>query len=101
MRGEQIAAWFLARRGCIAVGRNLRVGPDEVDLVVLDGGRQVAVEVKYATGDRDPLDAVDAGKLDRLRRAVRTIDRPITRIDLVGVSVRRRSLAIRWLRAVG
>ena len=31
--GERVAAWFLESRGARIVGRNVRIGHDEIDLV--------------------------------------------------------------------
>lgn len=97
-RGEDLAAAFLVARGCTVVARNLRVGPDEVDLVVLDGDRRVAVEVKYTTQPGvDPLGSVGSSKLERIRRAVARADPAVHRIDLVGVIECERAIEARWL----
>lgn len=80
------------------IARNLRVGPDEVDLVVEDASVLVAVEVKSTTRSGvDPLDAVDGAKLRRLRRGLAGTDIPVGRIDLVGLTARRRGLELRRL----
>ena len=85
-RGEQIAAWFLASRGCRVLESNTTVDGDEIDLVVMDGRDRVAVEVKSTTCIEDPLEAVDDHKWSRVERAVSTYPGAITRIDLVGVT---------------
>ena len=46
MVGESVAAQFLHRRGAIIVDRNVRVGRDEIDLVIRIDGDRAAVEVK-------------------------------------------------------
>jgi putative endonuclease len=69
-RGERRAARHYLLRGWRLVGANVRVGRNEVDLVVRRGRRLLVVEVKEKTGDRygDPLEMVDAEKLRRVRR---------------------------------
>jgi Holliday junction resolvase-like predicted endonuclease len=99
-RGEDIASWYLKGRGCVIVSRNVRVWPDEIDLIMTDGPTMVAVEVKYSTGAVDPLDSVDDAKLHRFARAVGGTGRPIARMDLVGISRRSDGVVVRWLRGV-
>jgi putative endonuclease len=51
--GEDVAALLLASRGYAVVGRNVRFGRREIDLVVERGRLLVAVEVKWRReGDR-------------------------------------------------
>jgi putative endonuclease len=45
-RGEQLAAGHLSRLGCSIVARNERTRYGEIDLIALDGGTLVFVEVK-------------------------------------------------------
>lgn len=68
--GERRAARHYLVRGWRLVASNVRVGRNELDLIVRRGGRLVVVEVKEKTGDRygDPLEMVDAEKLRRVRR---------------------------------
>lgn len=73
--GEQWAAEYLERLGWQVVARNWRCPIGELDIVALDPVTQaepvaVAVEVKCRAGDGfgDPLEAITAGKLARLRR---------------------------------
>lgn len=68
--GERRAARHYLLRGWRLVGANVRVGRNELDLIVRRGRRLVVVEVKEKTGDRygDPLEMVDAEKLRRMRR---------------------------------
>lgn len=70
-RGEQRAAEYLAERGYRIVGRNLRAGGVEVDLVAERAGLVVFVEVKTRSGRGlgAPEEAVDARKRARLVRA--------------------------------
>ena len=69
--GEARAATFLARRGYRIVGRNVRAGGVEVDLIVQRGGLIALVEVKTRRGSRlgPPELAVDGAKQARLVRA--------------------------------
>lgn len=99
-RGEAIAARFLTDRGCRILGRNVRVGPDEIDLVVSDGAVVVAVEVKCTTNGDDPVLAVDDEKFAHLERAVFGYPRRIGRIDIVAIELGSSGATIRWLRNV-
>ncbi|MFT5694714.1 MAG: putative endonuclease [Myxococcota bacterium] len=69
--GEQRAASFLARRGYRIVGRNVRYGGVEIDLIVRRGLLVAFVEVKTRTSLRygRPECAVDRGKQARIVRA--------------------------------
>ncbi len=89
--GEALAAAYLELAGCPIVGRNLRLGGVEVDLLANDGEVRVVVEVKLR-GRSDyggAALAVDAAKRERLRRAARALERegrPV-RIDVVAVEI--------------
>jgi len=71
--GEHEAARFLKRKGYRIVTRNYRCSAGEIDLVALDGGMVVFVEVKTRTDceHADPQDAVTPEKQHRLMRAAR------------------------------
>ena len=103
-RGEDIAARFLSDRGARIVGRNLRVGRDEIDLLVSIDGERVVVEVKAAI-DADsparPEENFDDAKAGRIRRAAARLDPPAWRIDLVTVVFGADGVAVRWLPGVG
>lgn len=66
--GERVAARFLKRAGCKVIGRNLRLAGGEADIVVLDKGEVVFVEVKTRRSATcgTPEDAIG----DRKRRAL-------------------------------
>lgn len=92
--GEEAAARHLAAIGYRVLGRNVRAGDVEADIVALapDGGVAV-VEVKSRTGPWHPEDRVDAVKRDRMVRAARALsstdafrDR-MFQFDVVAVSV--------------
>lgn len=76
--GERLAAHWLRRHGHRILARNLRVGPDEADLVVAvpdaEGVVLAIVEVKTSrTADARPLLRIDAGKQRRLVRLARRL----------------------------
>ncbi len=69
-RHERRAARFLKRRGLRILGRNVRVGRDEIDLIARDGNVAVVVEVRHRERNRMVADlSVDDRKVTRLRRA--------------------------------
>ncbi|MBN1441092.1 MAG: YraN family protein [Planctomycetes bacterium] len=102
-RGERIAARYLRRRGMRILARNVRMSPGEIDLVALDGGSLVFVEVK----SRGPgswstdLEKIDAGKRRALSRACRKYLSAIGygigawRVDVVCVEFREGLLGLR------
>jgi putative endonuclease len=94
--GELVAARFLERRGATIVDRNVRVGRDEVDLVIRLSAEDVAVEVKTGVGaDSRPWENFDEAKSIRTRRAACTLG--IRRIDLIAVELTQGGAAVRWL----
>jgi putative endonuclease len=92
---EDLAHRYLQKQGMTVVARNWRTpsGSGELDLVARDGETLVFVEVKSRTTDAvaAPDRAVDAEKLQRLRRAAEHYlarsghDRKMVRLDLVSV----------------
>ena len=98
--GESVAAGFLERRGATILDRNVRVGRDEIDLLVDIGGEHVAVEVKTALGDSNfPEDNFDTEKERNVRRAAAALG--VVRIDLVTVELTTAGATVRWLPGVG
>jgi Holliday junction resolvase-like predicted endonuclease len=81
------------------LARNLRVGADEIDLLVAWGSLLVAVEVKTLVG-RDPAEEFTPAKVDRFRRAGLSLLPTPARFDLVTVCVRRAGVGLRWLPGV-
>jgi putative endonuclease len=71
-RAERRVAWHYRLRGYRILGRNVRAGGVELDLIVRRGRRLVFCEVKMkqGLGFGDPLEAVDERKRERLRRGV-------------------------------
>ncbi|MUK00808.1 YraN family protein [Vibrio cholerae] len=67
-RGEATAAEFLEKAGLRIVDRNWRCPAGEIDLVAVEGSTLVIVEVKTRSSDDfgQPLEAITAGKLERL-----------------------------------
>lgn len=91
--GEAIAADFLRRRGHVVLDRNWRAphGRGELDLVTLDRGWIVVVEVKTRSSldYGHPFEAIDARKLERLYRLgwawCKGHSRSLGRVDAVAV----------------
>ena len=94
---EGIAAAHLARRGYHVVGRNVRPGSGEIDIVAVEGGQTVLVEVRARRGDAlgPPQWSLSPAKIAHLRRAAAALlaarpDLPEEqRIDLVAVTLSR------------
>jgi len=91
--GERYAEQCVRRARYIILQRNYRCPAGELDLVALDGGTIVFIEVKTRTQDGcgSPLDAVDLRKQRQIRRAAQyylSVHRPHdrnARFDVVGV----------------
>jgi putative endonuclease len=109
-RGEQLAVGYLEGLGYRVLERNWRCEVGELDIVAVDRGELVLVEVKTRTSTAfgDPLEAVTARKLSRLcvlagawRRAHPDLRFRGSRIDLVGVvAPRRGEVLVDHLKAV-
>ena len=94
-RFEDAAAAWLSERGYRVLGRNVRFGHKEVDLVVERDGIVAFVEVKGRCGLRagHPLEAVTRGKRREVEAVarwwIRTHQRAIAyRFDAVAVEAR-------------
>ena len=81
------------------LARNLRVGADEVDLLVAWGSLVVAVEVKTRLGE-DPAEEFTPAKAARFRRAGEGLRPAPARYDLVTVCAGREGVGVRWLPGV-
>jgi putative endonuclease len=98
-RSEKAAAKFLRKQGCRILGRNVEDRIGEIDLLALDGGTIVVVEVRSSeTKTFDELAATV--NQDKQRRLTNAILRFIQRRRLQSVAVRFDVLAIRWPAAV-
>lgn len=94
-RGEAIALRYLRRKGYVLVDRNIHTRYGEVDLVCLDRGTLVFIEVKLRTTDTfgEPIDGVSPAKLLRLYRTIEVFlvehrwHRDF-RIEIVGIMLR-------------
>lgn len=95
-RGEALAGDHLERQGFTIVARNWRTRHGELDIIALDRGTLVAVEVKTraGTGYGSPLEAITARKARRLRRLLhewrrdRDYCNTRMRIDAIGIVLR-------------
>ena len=94
-RGEELACRELRRQGYAIVARRYRTRYGEIDIVAMDGGVLVFVEVKARSSERfgTPLAAVTPAKQRRLTRMAldylarsRTTGVPC-RFDVVSVAV--------------
>jgi putative endonuclease len=72
---EQAVADFLLRQGYTIIGRNVRVGQLEVDILARHGDAVAVVEVRTRGGRswQSALDSVGATKRERLRRAAQVL----------------------------
>jgi putative endonuclease len=109
---EDVAAAWLQRAGWLIVARNVKVGPhDEIDIVAVDAGALVCVEVRSARSSAfgTPEERVDARKITSLYRAARAfrrsesasqlgVGRGAIRVDLIVVDLRGHTPAIRHLK---
>lgn len=107
--GEKIAEAFLRARGFRVMARQARVGRlGELDLVALDGGTLVFIEVKTRRSSRfgAPEDAVTPSKLRHLGAAIEAyrqakgLEARPYRLDVVAVDLCGAAPAVRHLRAV-
>lgn len=105
--GESIAARELERQGFAIVGRRVRTGRAEIDVLAREHGALVAVEVKSGRTFRVPTPRgaqvdgrslrwrpalrVDRAKRERLVRAARELCGERARVDVVEVLVEERS----------
>lgn len=108
--GERIAAEYLIRKGYRILETGYRPRYGEIDIIARDGKTTVFVEVKTRTNARygTPEDAVHAGKIRRLLRAVKqyAVAQGIDdyRIDVVSLELNesdRRAAVRHYRNAVG
>lgn len=97
--GERIAARFLNDHGLDVVAHNVEVGRGELDLLALDGGVRVVVEVRTITGSGDPIDAVGPGKRRRVRQLAGQVG--AGRVDYLGIRIGREDVVAHWVPGCG
>ena len=105
---EDHAASWLAAHGWQIMGRNVKVGRDEIDIVALDPGPPptlVCVEVRSATSAAfgSPEERVGRAKVGHLYRAMRGLTGVAhlpRRVDLVLVDGRTGLPVLRHLRSI-
>ena len=91
--GEALACDHLTEIGCTIVDRNWRCELGEIDIVARHGSTLIVCEVKTRSSLRhgDPVEAVSARKVRRLRRLAmcwldaHSIYAPSIRIDVIGI----------------
>ncbi|MBI4458398.1 YraN family protein [Candidatus Uhrbacteria bacterium] len=102
--GERAAELHLRRRGWSVIGRRVRTRSGEIDLVAMDGGEVVFIEVKTRRGDAfgPPEESITFRKRQKMRRAahefLRGRDLPY-RIDVIAVEIRGGTARIRHYKA--
>lgn len=69
--GEEMAARFLAEKGCEILERNYNVRGGEIDIICMDKGELVFVEVKTRRSEKYglPSEAIDRRKAEHMRFA--------------------------------
>ena len=82
------------------IGRNVRVGKDELDIVARRGSVTVVAEVKTGTGRSDPIESIDDEKLANILRAIDRLGLHGARVDGIAVEVSRRVVQVRWFEGV-
>lgn len=94
--GEEVTAAFLERNGIRVLGRNIRVGRGEVDLIAADRRGRFVVEVK--SGMEAPDEHPRWNFTDRKARQVVRMARSlgIRRVDLVTVVVGKDGVGVEW-----
>ncbi len=89
------------------IRRNIEVPGGEIDLLALDGGTRVAVEVRASRGRSDPVDArASRGRSDPVdaidpakRRHLADIARGVgaQRVDYIGVGIGQSGMDVHWV----
>ena len=105
-RAEARASQYLQTQGLELVAKNYRCKAGEIDLIMLDGGCLVFVEVKYRSSNQhgSAVDYFTPGKRRKLLKAIahytqaKQIDQAATdlRIDVVAID----GNDLQWLSAV-
>ncbi len=93
--GEALARWFLTDHGLDVVAANLVIDGGEIDILALDNGTRVVVEVRSVTGAGDPIDAVSSGKRRRVRELASRVG--AERVDFVGIGIGPHAAVVHWV----
>lgn len=103
--GEELAAQYLERQGCVVLRRNWRCPYGEVDIIAQEGDTLLFVEVKARRRIEEtlPREAVDERKQQRLRQcAALYLDLfspdAICRFDVVEVWWQSGRAQVQWLK---
>lgn len=86
--GEDRAVLHLERAGYVIVGRNVRAGHDEIDVVAKDGDYLCFIEVRRRARTVDAMVSITAAKRARIARCASAYIRnmkpaPFCRFDVV------------------
>jgi putative endonuclease len=94
-RGERIAEEYLATKGFTILHRNWRAARKEIDLIAIDGGELVFVEIKTRSGTAFgfPEEAVTLAKQAHLRAGAEAFMEkhphyPTGRFDVISILLR-------------
>ena len=93
--GERLTRWFLDDHGLQVVGANVRIARGEIDILAIDQGERVAVEVRTITGEGEPIDAADHSKRNQVHRLARLAG--ANRVDFVGVRISPEAVTFHWV----
>lgn len=69
LRAETVAALWLRAKGFRVLGRRVRIGGGELDLIMRRGGLVIFVEVKYRPDPESAAEAIGTAQQARQRRA--------------------------------
>jgi Holliday junction resolvase-like predicted endonuclease len=88
----------LTTKGLAPIACNVEVDGGEIDLVMSDHARKVAVEVRAVTGAGDPIEAVDRGKRRHVGRLAGKVG--AHRVDYLGIGFRPWGVEVHWVPGV-
>lgn len=74
---------------------NVLVDRGEIDILALDHGERVAIEVRTITGPGEAIDAIDPAKRQRVRGLARQVG--ASRVDFVGVRIEPAAAVFHWV----